>query len=46
MKLKDLVTLYVFGIVELFFEFYKKLSQFDQTDDLKYQYYFSDSSEE
>ena len=44
-KLKDLMTLYVFGAVELFFEFYRKLSQFDQTDNLKYEYFFADASE-
>ena len=45
-QLKDLSTLYVFGLVELFFEFYRKLSQFDQTDDLKYEYFFSDTSKD
>jgi hypothetical protein len=36
LTLRDLIYLYVFGIVECLFEMYRKLSSFDQTDELKY----------
>lgn len=35
-RFRDMIYLYVFGIVELFFEYYRRLSYFDQTEDLKY----------
>jgi hypothetical protein len=35
-KLRDLVYLYVFGVLECMFEMYRRLSKFDQTDELKY----------
>lgn len=34
--------MFVFGAVELFFEMYRKLSQFDQTSNLKHDYIFED----
>ena len=43
--LKDLSLLFVFGIVELMFELFKKVSQFDQTDSLKFVYAFADRNE-
>ncbi len=39
-----MVLLYVFGIVELFFEYYRRLSYFDQTEDLKFEFLFQDES--
>ena len=42
--LKNMVYLYVFGLVELFFGFYRKLSEFDQTKELKYEYEFTEMS--
>lgn len=39
-----MVLLYVFGIVELFFENYRRLSYFDQTEDLKFEFLFQDES--
>lgn len=44
--LKNMVYLYVFGLVQLFFGFYLKLSEYDQTKYLKYEYRFSDVEEE
>lgn len=41
-RFKDMIYLYVFGIVELFFEYFRRLSYFDQTEDLKYEYQFQD----
>lgn len=41
-----MIYLYVFGIVELFFEYYRRLSYFDQTEELKYEYKLRDQSEE
>jgi hypothetical protein len=35
-RFRDMTYLYVFGVVEVCFEFYKRLSYFDQTEDLKY----------
>ena len=40
-----LSLLFVFGIVELMFELFKKVSQFDQTDSLKFVYAFADRNE-
>ncbi len=33
---KNVVYLYVFGNCDLFFGFYRKISDFDQTSELKY----------
>jgi hypothetical protein len=44
-QLKELVYLYVFGNLELFFELYRKLSDFDQTSSLRYEYCFEDKRE-
>ena len=33
---KNMVYLYVFGLVELFFRYYRMLSDFDQTKQLKF----------
>lgn len=44
--IKDMTYLYVFGIVEMFFEFYRRLSYFDQTEQLSYDYQFLTQSEE
>jgi hypothetical protein len=41
-KLRELSYLFVFGAVELFFEMFRKLSEFDQTFDLKYEYTLED----
>jgi TctA family transporter len=40
--IKNMVYLYVFGNTELFFMMYRKLSSFDQTEELKYVYQFQD----
>ena len=40
--LKDLSLLFVFGIVELMFQLFKRMSHFDQTDNFKYVYSFDD----
>ena len=45
-RFRDMVYLYVFGVVEFCFECYRRLSDFDQTDQLKYEYQFKDHSEE
>lgn len=45
LQLRDLTYLYVFGNVELFFEMFRRLGDFDQTNDLKYAYRFTDESE-
>jgi len=37
---KNVIYLYVFGNMDLFFEFYRRISEFDQTNDLKYEYQF------
>lgn len=37
--------LYVFGVVQLCFEYYRRLSYFDQTEELKCEYQFKDQSE-
>lgn len=41
-----MVYLYVFGNTDLFFGYYRKISDFDQTGELKYEYQFKDASEE
>lgn len=40
-----MTLLYVFGVVEQFFECYRRLSYFDQTEDLQYEYQFQAQSE-
>jgi hypothetical protein len=40
--LKNLTYLFVFGMLEFFFELYRKLSQFDQTDQLRFVYKLAD----
>lgn len=45
-QLKDLTYLYVFGNMELFFEMFRRLSDFDQTNELKYEYKFKDAADE
>ena len=45
-QLKDLTYLYVFGNVELFFEMYRRLGDFDQTNELRYEYKFKDQADE
>lgn len=45
-QLKDLTYLYVFGNVELFFEMFRRLSDFDQTNEIKFQYQFKDAADE
>lgn len=37
---KNVVYLYVFGNVDLFFEYYRRISEFDQTKELRYVYQF------
>ena len=44
-KFRDLVYLFVFGVEELYFEFYRRLSYFDQTEELKYEYTFKSSAD-
>lgn len=39
---KNIVYLYVFGNTDLFFEYYRKISEFDQTEQLRYEYQFED----
>lgn len=44
-RFRDMTYLYVFGVVQLCFEYYRRLSYFDQTEELKYEYQFKDQSE-
>lgn len=41
-----MVYLYVFGVVELFYEYYRRLSYFDQTEELRHEYELKDLCEE
>ena len=41
-----MVYLYVFGNTDLFFGYYRKISEFDQTAELKYEYQFKDAFQE
>ena len=41
---KGLLYLYVFGLVELVYEYFRRLSDFDQTNDFKYEYQFANVS--
>jgi hypothetical protein len=43
---KNVVYLYVFGNVDLFFEYYRRISEFDQTDQLKYEYQLRSEEEQ
>jgi hypothetical protein len=43
---KNVVYLYVFGNCDLFFEFYRRITEFDQTNELRYAYEFKSSAEE
>jgi len=45
-KLRDLVLLFVFGSVEMFFEAYRKLTNYDQTDRLLNKYQFQEKVDE
>ena len=45
-QLKDLTYLYVFGNVELFFEMFRRLGDFDQTNELKCAYKFKDQADD
>ena len=43
--IKELSTMIVFGLFELYVEIFKKLCIFDQSDDFKYMYCFEDRSQ-
>ena len=45
LQLRDLTYLFVFGNVELAFMYYRQMSNFDQTNDIKYAYSFMDREE-
>lgn len=43
---KNVIYLYVFGNVDLFFEYYRRISDFDQTNELRYDYQLRSEAEE